>query len=371
MPASHSLGMLTRIQQGGLDLVSFSRRQYQTHYITARPSRAADPLAVFTELADVVRAHGASIASQTVFGDQSLADSGLAALQNTFGDITWPVTWLNSSSQRLGTQVSALSGIDVTQVKAGGRVVGSAFEDDHARYCFLGNLASPDVSGARAKQVSDTFRSMDAILGKMGMGFEHVLRTWLYIDSILDWYGELNSARTRFFEEHNIFEHMMPASTGIGVSNLAGRAVVAECIAMQPKSPAVRVHEVESPLQCKASDYKSSFSRAVEVVTPDHRRLYVSGTASIGADGTTVHSGDVEAQIARTMEVVHAILLSKNMDWDNVTRGVAYFRDIADIPTFVAYCENHAIPRGVLLETPAVVCRDDLLFELEANGIAL
>jgi hypothetical protein len=58
------------------------------------------------------------------------------------------------------------------------------------------------------------------------------------------------------------------------------------------------------------------------------------------------------------------------MDWPDLSRGVAYFRDIADVAIFDKYCSEHGVPRGVLLETPAVVCRDDLLFELEANAIA-
>jgi len=248
--------------------------------------------------------------------------------------------------------------------------LGSAFEDEHARYCFLGNLASLDVTRPRPDQLRDTFELMEATLGDRGMGFEHVVRTWLYIDDILDWYDELNQVRNSFFGERSVFERMMPASTGIGVSNPAGSAIVAECIAMEPKGAAVAVHDVPSPLQCEASDYRSSFSRAAEVVAHDHRRLYVSGTASIARGGETIYVGDVEAQIAHTMDVVKAILESKGMDWSNLTRGLAYFRDIDDLPIFDLYCEKHGVPRGVLLETPAIVCRADLLFELEANAIA-
>jgi enamine deaminase RidA (YjgF/YER057c/UK114 family) len=354
-----------------LDFFSFSRRRYLTHYVTARSNHRRDPLLLFTELASFLRERGAAIVSQTVFGGGSLAARGLAALGEAFGETTWPVTWLDGGSELIGTQVSALSGAAVRPVQVGGRVVGTVFEDEHARYGFLGGLASPDARRAGPDQVSDTFKSMEDILGRMGMQFEHVVRTWLYIDDILGWYGELNRARTRFFEERNVFQHMMPASTGIGVSNPAGSAVVAECFALQPKGKDVSVHEVASPLQCDASDYKSSFSRAAEVVLPDHRRLYVSGTASIGGDGATMHVGDVKAQIAWTMEVVREILRSRGMDWGNLSRGVAYFRDVADVPVFDRYCERHAVPRGVILETPAVVCRDDLLFELEANAVAV
>ncbi|UCD24734.1 MAG: endoribonuclease L-PSP [Gemmatimonadota bacterium] len=338
--------------------------------MTARPGDRGDAAALLHELSDVIRRRDAQIVSQTVFGGSSQATEALASLESVSGEVTWPVTWLDGGSGLMGTQISALSGTDVECVTVGGRVKGSVFEDKYARYCFLGNLATGDVTRSRGDQVRDAFGTMEATLGEVGMGFEHVVRTWLYIDDILGWYDELNDARTAFFNEREVFERMMPASTGIGVSNLSGSAIVAECIAMQPKSSAVTIHDVPSPLQCEASDYRSSFSRAAEVVTPDHRRLYISGTASIGPDGDTVHVGDVDAQIEHTMDVVKAILDSKGMGWSNLTRGVAYFRDIGDLPILDRYCETHGVPRGVLLETPAVVCRDDLLFELEANAIA-
>ena len=363
-------GVFSRGHQAGLDIISFSRSSYETLYITARPSDSEDPLGALRELSDTVRKRDAKIVSQTVFGGSSLAAKGLSTLEMALGEITWPITWLDGGSDLMGTQVSALCGTDVVPVRgAGGLILGSAFEDEHARYCFLGNLALLDVTRSRPDQLRDTFELMEATLGDRGMGFEHVVRTWLYIDDILDWYDELNQARTGFFAERSLFERMMPASTGIGVSNPAGSAIVAECVAMEPKGAAVAVHDVPSPLQCEASDYRSSFSRAAEVVAHDHRRLYVSGTASIARGGETIYVGDVEAQIAHTMDVVKAILESKGMDWSNVTRGVAYFRDIDDLPIFDLYCEKHGVPRGVLLETPAIVCRDDLLFELEANAV--
>ena len=360
---------LMRTHSDGLDVVTFGRSRCETHYITARP-HGDDSLAVFREVAKAVREREARVVSQTVFGDRTRAAEGIAELEAAMGSIDWPVTWLDGGSGLMGTQVSALAGVDVDPIRFGGKLVGCEFQDEHARYCFLGNLMPAHVTQARPDQVLDTFELMEAILGQAGMSLDHVVRTWLYIDSILDWYGELNQARTQFFSDRDVFAHMMPASTGIGVANTAGSSLVAECIAVESRGGAVSVHEVDSPLQCEASDYKSSFSRAAEVIMPDHRRLYVSGTASIADDGTTVYENDVELQIARTMEVVQAILRSRGMDWHDISRGVAYFRDIADVAIFDKYCSDHGVPRGVLLETPAVVCRDDLLFELEANAIA-
>jgi len=62
---------------------------------------------------------------------------------------------------------------------------------------------------------------------------------------------------------------------------------VADVLAVAPKTDAVRIKMVDSPLQGAAWAYGSSFSRALEVIVPDCRRLYISGSASITPDGAT------------------------------------------------------------------------------------
>ncbi|MEJ2240145.1 MAG: hypothetical protein P8X82_17785 [Gemmatimonadales bacterium] len=370
MPKTDNPNIASRTHQGSVDVYSFSRSSGDTHYMTARAGERRNPSVAFRQLADAGREREATVISQTGFGDSAKYIDGVAAIESAFGKIEWPITWLDGGHAALGTQVTALAGTPVDRVRVGKRIVGSEFEDEYARYCFLGDLMSEDATRTRPEQLRDTFARIERLLANADMGFDQLVRTWLYIDRILDWYNELNEARTAFFAERDVFSQMMPASTGIGVSNPRGRAVVAECIGVAVKGAAVDVHEVDSPLQCAASDYKSSFSRGAEAVLPDHRRLYVSGTASIGEQGDTIYVGNVEAQIKWTMEVVQAILESRGMSWDSVSRGVAYFRNIADLPVFSRYCEEHGVPQGVLLETQAVVCRDDLLFELEANAIA-
>ena len=96
--------------------------------------------------------------------------------------------------------------------------------------------------------------------------------------------------------------------------------------------------------------------------------MLISGTASIAPDGTSIHRDDVPAQIDRTMEVVHAILKSRNLTWDNTVRAIAYFADMADVPHFTAYCAKHGIRNLPVIHAHATVCRADLLFELELDA---
>jgi enamine deaminase RidA (YjgF/YER057c/UK114 family) len=79
-------------------------------------------------------------------------------------------------------------------------------------------------------------------------------------------------------------------------------------------------------------DYRSSFSRAAEIVTPEWRTVFVSGTASIEPGGLTVHHDDMDKQVALTMDVVKAILETRGMTLKDSVRAIAYIKRPEDRP---------------------------------------
>jgi enamine deaminase RidA (YjgF/YER057c/UK114 family) len=242
--------------------------------------------------------------------------------------------------------------------------------ETEVKTCLLTNLLPPDLQADRSQQARALLERMEAGLQDAGMNFSHVVRTWFYLDNILDWYGPFNAVRDKFFTERGIFKGLVPASTGVGMSNAAGAAITGAVLAVKPLTPDVKIFAVPSPLQCPALDYKSSFSRAVEVQTSRERRLYISGTASIAPDGKTAHLDDVDKQIELTMDVVKAILESRKMNWGDTADAVAYFKDIKDLPRFESYCRARNLTKLPIKPVPATICRGDLLFEVELEAVA-
>jgi enamine deaminase RidA (YjgF/YER057c/UK114 family) len=191
----------------------------------------------------------------------------------------------------------------------------------------------------------------------------------LFAHDILSWYGKLNEIRNTFFNEQGIFDKLVPASTGIGVNNYNNAAITAELLAVQPLQETVCVNKVISPMQCEALDYKSSFSRATLVKSPDHQRMYISGTASISPEGHTVHLNDTTKQIELTMHITEALIRNGGMNWRDTVRSLVYFKDSSEFGLFDDYCRS----AGILLphvKIHADVCRDDLLFEIELDLIS-
>lgn len=227
----------------------------------------------------------------------------------------------------------------------------------------------PHTPNGCYKQAYTAFKTLKSCLEKLNIGYKGLARTWLYMDNILDWYDKLNLARSVFFTEEDIYDKLIPASTGIGLSNHFGSCLSLSAFAISGTAGAEAVKVIESPMQCPARDYESSFSRAVEIDMQKSKKLMISGTASIDSAGRTVYPDSVMKQIDHTMKVVKAILDSAGYLWDNTIRAVAYFPHRDDIGFFIDYCRINNIDSSFFMLTGGTVCRNDLLFELELDAV--
>ena len=128
---------------------------------------------------------------------------------------------------------------------------------------------------------------------------------------------------------------------------------------------------------CEAYHYSkpSAFSRGTEVDIGTARLIFISGTASIGPNGQTLHKGDFRAQAWRAFENVRAVLNNAGADWQDVVKATIFIKDIAAY--YKAFNEVRcAYFRKVGLEVypastcvEATLCRNDLLVEMELIAV--
>ncbi|MDR2862257.1 MAG: hypothetical protein LBV54_00045 [Puniceicoccales bacterium] len=247
---------------------------------------------------------------------------------------------------------------------------GVLWETSDNRYLLLGALIPENPDASAFAQVDLIWRRLKATLEKSKFALTDLVRTWFFNDHILDWYDDFNAARTAFFNENNVFGSLVPASTGVGTSNALGALFTLDVLAVAPRTEKVSAIMVPSPLQCPANDYKSAFSRAVEVAGDEGRHLLVSGTAGIEPEGQTAHLGDLDRQIDLALRVVAAILESRGMDWRNVSRAILYFPDVSWMPHYEARRVALGLPDIPAIYAHCDVCRGDLLFEIELDAFS-
>jgi enamine deaminase RidA (YjgF/YER057c/UK114 family) len=339
---------------------------------TVKPLPGQGIMEMFSRLAVALKDADTTPAKLMVFGSLSARPAADEAMRRVFGRIDWPVTWVEGAAGNdhpiAGMQAFAFDAGRVNPITLNGRVVGSVFEEGAMRHCLLGGLGPGQRSTSRPDQLRQTLENLEAALELAGFSLPDVVRTWFYVDQILSWYGAFNKVRTQVYSRVQFRSGSLPASTGISGRNPAGSALVAGAWALQPLEASARVAEVASPLQCPAPAYGSSFSRAMEISAPRGRRLLISGTASVAPGGETLWTGNVRRQIDLTMNVVEAILASRGFGFRDITRATAYVKNRDDMPAFAVWCAARDLRSLPAIVAHCGICREDLLFELEADA---
>ena len=116
----------------------------------------------------------------------------------------------------------------------------------------------------------------------------------------------------------------------------------------------------------------SSFSRGLRLDLGNVSVLLISGTASIGANGESLHIGDFRAQCRRTFDNITALLAAEGATWKDIVRTTCYLRDIdRDYEAFNEertrfYAEQGLDPLPASTGIQAHLCRPELLVEIEA-----
>jgi enamine deaminase RidA (YjgF/YER057c/UK114 family) len=349
-------------------------------YISAVPDPTR-PLAeqardLFAGVRDRLESMQARILHERVFSTPEAADVLRDARSEVYGDWddgvapSYLVSQTPASCPIAGVQVHAVAGVsDIELVKLDGTPCGRVVKMADRTYLALSAIVT-DAAKSATDQAQAIFQMAESILEQFDADFLSVARTWMWLGDILSWYDDFNHVRTEFFRERGLVgagtRQSMPASTGIGLGPASGEELSMDLSAViEPKGTTEYLGALGKQ-QC-ALEYGSAFSRASRAVTPAGKTVYVSGTASIDAAGATTNIGDAEAQIKTTIENVQAVIADMDLGDEDVVQVVAYCKttDIEKVFEKIKDC----VP-WPWVTVICDVCRDDLLFEIEAAAMA-
>lgn len=367
---------LRSFKSAGLNGVRLDTWNHSEWHVTFTPCKN-ESVEGFTErFIQWINSSNAQIVRHEIFGGLQLREQFLLELNKKTQGIKWPIIWSQgiksvNSDIICGMNIMAVGNTPVSKIEYDGNIVGCSYHDGYARNFILGELYPKNVNAARPEQVAELFEIIQHILESVSLNYSNVIRTWFFLDDINSWYGDFNKVRTAFYKKHGVFDGVVPASTGIAGINYKNSAVMAGVWAVQSTHSEFGYKEVLSPLQCPAPCYGSSFSRAVEVFNPEFKRLFISGTASIKQDGHSAFIEDINGQIDLTMQVVDAILKSRGMSFSDISRSTGYFKNFKDTYAFDDWKAKYSTSDFPIIYTQADVCRPELLFEIEADALAI
>jgi enamine deaminase RidA (YjgF/YER057c/UK114 family) len=339
----------------------------------------------YRSLNEALVEHGTVPIQERVFGDLESAPAVARGRAQAVG--TDSEAWAVPPTYIEGAPVAraGLAGIHVLAARAdSSRVVtdsagvfGRIADGPSARFLGLadvGRRAAGRLAAGPSEDTGATIDSAVALLEREGYSFRDVARTWFYLRDILDWYGPFNAVRNAAFQKLGLMGRnghgAIPASTGIEGRNARGGWCTLDLIAAQGQPGArfemQRLHNRE---QNEATEYGSAFARGMAVTLGDCRYFFVSGTASIDDHGATIHVGDFEAQTKHTLTAVSALLEGAGAALPDVRQATAFLKNPLDLRSFERIADRAGLSGVPMVTTVADVCRDDLLFEIDATAV--
>jgi enamine deaminase RidA (YjgF/YER057c/UK114 family) len=200
---------------------------------------------------------------------------------------------------------------------------------------------------------------------------DHCLRTWLYIKDVdIFYHGMVDSRRALFHEQGLTGDSHFIASTGIeGVCAHRYDVIMMDAYSHIDVEPKQVSYLNDFDHLCATKDYNVTFERATRVAYSDRSHIFISGTASIDADGEVVHRGDVGRQLDRALENVQALLKAGSAGLADMSHLLVYLRDPSDFARVEGrLAEQFAgVPVAIV---QGAVCRPEWLVEIEGIAIA-
>jgi enamine deaminase RidA (YjgF/YER057c/UK114 family) len=362
-----------------LDTRSVESASATEFYVSATPGEEA-PLQnqaqeIFSGICDILRSKNAYILQERVFSTQAAVETLCQARSEAYGDLddgvapSFLVGKEGLSGHVAGVQVHAIiSDSKPEVVHLEGNPCGRVIRLPGRAYLALSCISVPQPAQA-TEQAQAMMEKGESVLRQFDADFLSVPRTWMWLKDILSWYDEFNHVRTRFFTEWGLIgagtRQSMPASTGIGLGPADGGNCAMDLIAVLEPTDCTQYLQTTGKQHC-AFEYGSAFSRAARTIMPAGETVFVSGTASIDADGTTTHIGDPLGQINATIENVRAVLSEMQCSDQDVVQVIAYCKTTEVEEVFNSVRNTLAWPWITVI---CDICRPDLLFEIEATAM--
>ncbi len=344
---------------------------------------------VYDEVLMQLKAGGFEIVHERIFGSLEFQQIILSARAEIFllhhADAQSPLTFIQGHPVKTrglaGIQIRAFKPTDesdkVWTIYEGEKPVGRGWSRNGAQFSMLQDIYGDPQQKDRYHEACDMFDRAQRILAHADMGFQNVVRTWIYLSKILDWYGEFNRARNARFTEYGILGHSekenteaeqiyMPASTGILGENPHNAAGTMDVLAVSPTSKNISLAHTTGVQQMSPYRYGSAFSRAMTLKEEDVTHILLSGTASIDEHGKTVFINDTEKQIRKTFEVVEALIQKEGATLQDINEATVFLKSENDMDLYRQIAKEFGVADLPAVFIIADVCRADLLFEIDA-----
>jgi enamine deaminase RidA (YjgF/YER057c/UK114 family) len=339
----------------------------------------------YTQIAEVLSERGMVGVHERIFGSLSVEHDVMSARRQAFTSFGIspenPVTYIEGNPPwgkgLAGVIIHAVKKDEVWTIMDSGVPCGRGWRLNSVTHLLLQNIQAFHSRTPYHTSTSLQARLMidraERILRENGASFKDVVRTWFYLSDILGWYAGFNKVRNETYGEFAIMpgpgdrELLLPASTGIQGGTPSGAACAMDLIAVLNSENFTR--KFSNPSQLDAFRYGSAFARASIVINGSADLIEVSGTAAIDEHGVSLYPGDIRAQIDCTFDKVQALLEQEGAGLKDICSATVFVKQPEFAEIFYEMAANRGLENFPCVCIVADVCREELLFEIDAEAV--
>ena len=373
---------------------SLDRNTFSECYLTLPASGAmssiAEARALYERMCEAILEHGILPVQEKVYGPQAERKNVLAVRETTFQqaglDPQLPCTYVDgrpggndpvAGIQLWGVVPAKDGGVTVSSVPRPDGGIGRIVRGNGFEMLYLPSISgrgSSDSENSETAQGRRMFSLADEAVQANGHSYTDVVRTWIYLRRILDWYDEFNRVRSDFHITRGLDGRMegrpFPASTGIQGGSGREECLMDLLTLRAAPGANVQTHPIlASRRQNDAFAYGSAFSRAMSLSIEDRQTIFVSGTASIDSDGRTVHADRSEEQLFETLLSIAAVLEPLGGSLNDIALGTLFHKDEKILASYRNVSQQLGVDDLPLVPVRADICRHDLVVEIEAVAL--
>ncbi len=345
---------------------------------------------IYDRVSKILADAGTQIIHERIFGNidihKNLLEVRNNSIQSKFPEDPGLVTYIEGEScygnPLAGIQIRAFRPSKpeekVKIMRDGNIPRGRIWHRSGAKFLQFQSIHGEDPSSEKdhRKQAESMFRKAEALLKSEEASYRDVVRTWIFVENILDLYHEFNLARNTCYSDFGLLtsgnleraeDIFLPASTGIRGKNLKGASTIMDLLAVTQKSDTgIQIRPIYGTRQRSPFRYGSAFSRATCLVEPEEKWIFVSGTASINEKGGSVYIKDISSQVKYTLEVVDSLVNPERASFSDLCEATVFLKRKSDFPLYQKTAETLGLSDIPAVYLVADVCRDELLFEIDA-----
>lgn len=297
--------------------------------------------------------------SVTICGSLKNYKSWAKAHQQTFEEINWITTWFHSteSEKHISGYFTAVAGTNLKSLVSD-HFICKIFDTVDARFCYLGEARSSVKKVSVPEEWNQVQQTVNKAMQWCGLESKHLIKQQFLINNAITIPGLQLLIESHLFSNGALPMQLMETEN----QHLTG--ILGAAFAIKPNQESA-IPELQITTESIALLGEQACQITISYQSMYYFQLLNVSTQWQNKEATT------EMQINQTLQTLSEWMENMALSWNQLCRGIAYFKDAEAMKIFKTLCKGRKIPLSNILTVSRTLKSKVPVLEFEIDFIRL